>query len=282
MKLKEKLKYFVQRFFGITSVPNSSYYDYVSKSIGYYACLEYVAERVKRNNHTSELESSFYRFVVSNFHQSRSQSLQDLFVLWATSAKVGLTCLEAGAADGCFHSNTFSLESKYKWNCILVEPNPSYWNALKASRPHAICFKNALSSQTNELLSLTEAGQLSVVESLATESALLQETTAGHKLNHFQASTLSLSELQKEYNINYLSLDLEGYEPEALLGLDPSLYLPDLITVEHNHNQRVMKSVREITYDLGYFEPFKNEHWLTKTDFWLIRKNSKIIDSFIL
>jgi len=42
--------------------------------------------------------------------------------------------IELGGVDGIFHSNTFLLENKYKWNGVVIECDPRFTKYLNKNR----------------------------------------------------------------------------------------------------------------------------------------------------
>ena len=72
---------------------------------------------------------------------SFSQLGQDLAVVEFYKGKEGGYFVEVGASDGIELSNSFLLETKYKWKGICCEPIPLRFQKLVVNRPNSICFK---------------------------------------------------------------------------------------------------------------------------------------------
>lgn len=68
------------------------------------------------------------------FNQSKSQILQDIFVLFTLNFKKNGFFVEFGATNGITLSNTFLLEKEFDWKGILAEPARLYHEELKKNR----------------------------------------------------------------------------------------------------------------------------------------------------
>jgi hypothetical protein len=86
---------------------------------------------------------------------SKSQYLQDLFVLAETNNKFNGYFVEFGATDGFTGSNTFLLEKKYGWNGILAEPARCWAESLKKSRKCNIDTR-CVWSESNKIIEFSE------------------------------------------------------------------------------------------------------------------------------
>jgi len=138
--------------------------------------------------------------------------------------------LEAGANDPKGISQTWLLE-KRGWTGVLVEPVPECCERLRAERPGSKVFQNALGSPAQRgILRLSFPPEFSVLA-----AALPDGAEAGDGERVIEAELMTLDQVLSEAGVtklNYLSLDLEGMELEALEGLDFTRFAPDLIIVE--------------------------------------------------
>lgn len=138
--------------------------------------------------------------------------------------------LEAGANHPTILSQTYLLE-KRGWTGVLVEPVPECCEKLRAGRPGSRVFQKALGSPSQRgVLKLVIPGGHSELASA------LKEGGAGEPGDTiFEAELITLTEVLDAASIeklNFLSLDLEGMELEALQGLDFQRFRPELIIVE--------------------------------------------------
>jgi hypothetical protein len=74
------------------------------------------------------------KYCLNLLGESKSQLLQDLFVLNALDEKCGGYFAEFRAADGVMISNTFLLEKTYGWTGILAEPARCWHDTPRANR----------------------------------------------------------------------------------------------------------------------------------------------------
>ena len=189
------------------------------------------------------------------------------------------TYLEAGAFDGIIQSNTYFLE-KLGWTGILVEP--SFNNYLKCilNRPNSISINCALVSYEdfqNETFIVGDFDSDIMSSISGSRRALMRKekykrTISKLKLpqtylidfykqrrkveNKLPAYTLPLSELLERINyenIDFLSLDVEGYEYQALKGINFKEHKPKLILVEIYKKQ--FQEIRALLMGNGYEEP---------------------------
>ncbi len=140
--------------------------------------------------------------------------------------------VEVGALDGFFESNTYYLERFCNWHGILIEPIPRMYERLRVNRPRARTFNCALVSDEFEsaTIRLLDQHAMSRVDAV---SALDATAESSHPFVDVPARTLTsvLSEAGVK-NVDFLSLDVEGLELEALSGLDFRCYRPRFILVE--------------------------------------------------
>jgi FkbM family methyltransferase len=158
----------------------------------------------------------------------------------------GGTFIEAGANDGIAQSNTYFLENKYHWRGLLVEPVPKYHDMCRRARRAQVvnCGLGPLQKDGTELEML--AGGLMSLP-LAVDQALLrgrsvrQHAAFGAREFGGQGPELvrtrvrALSKLLDELglrDVDFFSLDVEGYELEVLEGLDFTRHAPRYLLIE--------------------------------------------------
>ena len=152
--------------------------------------------------------------------------------------------IEAGANDGVAQSNTCFLERGRNWRGLLVEPIPELASLCRANRPHSIVEQCALVGPgfTGATVPMHYCNLMSVVDGAKQDrNALDAHLTRGAECQGLKtyevvvpARTLtSLCEQHKVEKIDFMSLDVEGYELQALEGLDLSRYRPLYLLVEN-------------------------------------------------
>ncbi|HEY4278330.1 MAG TPA: FkbM family methyltransferase [Conexibacter sp.] len=179
--------------------------------------------------------------------------------------------VEAGANDGFTQSNTYHLERERGWSGLLVEPVPHLHREAALERPGSRVVHAALTEPAGEGREVTlEYGGLMTVVSGSRGS---READATYVAEAFAlgleapmtvtAPARTLSALLDEMSapeIDLMSLDLEGFEPTALRGLDLARHAPRylLVEVREPDSRAAVESV------LG--ERFRFERMLTHHD----------------
>jgi FkbM family methyltransferase len=175
--------------------------------------------------------------------------------------------VEAGANDGISQSCTFVLE-KRGWEGLLIEPNKGKLAQCRASRSNTqntfehcalvsfeyeedtICGNFAESEVDTSLV-----GQITIPSKHWDDPhrVAAEEKAASCKIVDVPARTLQ--SLLDEHNIeaiDYLALDVEGYEYEAMDGLDFKKNPPRLIRVETSKRQYRIDAMTEYLLAKGY------------------------------
>lgn len=149
-----------------------------------------------------------------------SQALQDKWVIEMLNEKKNGYFLDIGAYDGLDISNTYILEKDFNWNGLCIDADPINYEKLIKNR-NVKSINCAVSNKSGfvNFFSNGAGGHIS---------------DSGNK--NIEAKTLR--ELLKENNcpktIDYISLDIEGYEYNALEEFPFDEYDFILMTVEHN------------------------------------------------
>ena len=153
--------------------------------------------------------------------------------------------LEVGALDGLYASNTYYLEKLCGWSGVLVEPVPHFFRECVKCRRKSRVFNCALvpDDYTEADIRMVFAGDKSAVRSATSEHELELEPEPEHfeqsegrgDRHEFDASARTLTSVLDEAgapDIDFFSLDVEGYEIQVLNGLDMSRFRPEWILVE--------------------------------------------------
>lgn len=152
--------------------------------------------------------------------------------------------IEAGANDGFAQSNTYYLERFRGWSGLLIEPMPDLAEECRRNR-HVPVIQAALVADESATPTVTLhcAGLMSTVAgALGSGEVTQRHVETGLAVQGLRASraidvparTLSslIAKHGAQREIDLLSLDVEGAEPDALRGLDLQRHSPRWICVE--------------------------------------------------
>ena len=151
--------------------------------------------------------------------------------------------IEAGGNNGVRQSNSYYFESQRGWRGLLVEAVPALAHECRQYRPRAIVEQVALSSpdQVPGKVTIHYAGLMSVVENgMGSEAENAAHVRLGCEIQKIQTydvdvDTATISGLLDKHGVrkvDLLSLDVEGFELQALSGVDFNRHAPAYILVE--------------------------------------------------
>jgi FkbM family methyltransferase len=187
---------------------------------------------------------------------------------------------EAGAADGYMESTTYYAERFGGCRGVLVEAVPEQYERCVRERPASSVFNCALvpPERSGEEIAMTYASLMSVVR-----GARDAHDEAGHIADarrymaiepyEFRVVGRTISEVLDESGFNeidLMTLDLEGYEAEALRGLDLERHAPRYLMVEVIEPPVVWPLLASVLGDA-----YDAAGWLTPMDFLYVRRGEK-------
>ena len=192
---------------------------------------------------------------------SHSQLGQELEVIKFYNNKEGGFFIEIGASDGLELSNTYLLETKYKWKGICCEPIPKKFEKLVKNRPNSICYKQAVYNQSGLILPFDISNSYDLLSGIS-EHIDKHKSSVDNDKTTVQVETISLLDVLEKSNapsfIEYMSLDTEGSEFEILKNFDFEKYTFGLIDVEHNFMEPRRTEIRNLLLSKGYI--YKGEN----------------------
>jgi FkbM family methyltransferase len=199
-----------------------------------------VLQHLGRNNsfsHELKEKNRWLGFLFQMKEKSYSQISQDLWVLYRTGMKVNGFFVEVGSCHPTNLNNTYLLESSYKWNGVLIEPNPRMAELLRTQRTSAVLEFAVAEGEYIQLALAQNPEFSSTVDQLSQNKHKLHEPTGEIILAKCSSLTDLLTQASCPQTFDFLSLDIEGGELYALTSLDFSRFRPKLIAVEHNFTQ---------------------------------------------
>lgn len=196
----------------------------------------------------------------SKNNKSYSQYGQDIYVYstFFIGEKNGFF-VEVGADDGVDKSNTLFFEN-IGWKGICVEPSPVRFKSLQKNRG-CVLINKAIHTEIKDfdfidivgygkgLSGIIESYHPKHFERIETETTDNKEPISKTKI---KVSSIPLSEVLEMNNvnfINYLSVDVEGGEHEVLKSIDFEKVLIDVIGVENNYGNEIIKT---FLFERGY------------------------------
>jgi FkbM family methyltransferase len=150
-------------------------------------------------------------------------------------------CVEVGANESTsLCSQSFHLEKKLDWFCILIEPIPILAQEAIRLRPKALVFEMACTSPKkigSMFLNIPlDKDNKEISGHASLEKNADEHNYKQHKSLKVKTNTLTNILKSKNFeNIDFLSIDVEGVELDVLLGIDFNLYRPKLILLEDKH-----------------------------------------------
>ena len=192
---------------------------------------------------------------------SHSQLGQELEVIKFYNNKEYGFFIEIGASDGLELSNTYLLETKYKWKGICCEPIPKKFEKLVKNRPNSICYKEAVYSQSGLILPFDISNSYDLLSGISDHIDKHKSTVDKDKTTVYVETISLLDVLEKSKApsfIEYMSLDTEGSEFEILKNFDFEKYTFGLIDVEHNFMEPRRTEIRDLLLSKGYI--YKGEN----------------------
>jgi FkbM family methyltransferase len=163
---------------------------------------------------------------------SYAQNFEDVMLARVFAGRNTGFYVDVGAADPVNLSVTKWFYD-LGWSGINIEPNKELFVRLAADRPRDINLECGVGAAVSEALFFEpEVSELSTFD--ARTQALAQRAgTAGttRAVPVFPLTDL-LKRHRKKRDIDFLKIDVEGWEHEVLKGLDLSLYRPTVIVIE--------------------------------------------------
>lgn len=151
--------------------------------------------------------------------------------------------IEAGANDGVKFSNTLFFERYRGWRGLLIEPIPELAARCRQNRPDSIVENCALVSDASARpeVSMRYCNMMSIVKgAMRSDEADQEHIQKGCEVQKVETYELTvpartLSGVLDQHGVlrvDFLSLDVEGCELDALKGLDFTRHAPRFMLIE--------------------------------------------------
>lgn len=145
--------------------------------------------------------------------------------------------LDVGAYHYRDGSNTYYLDKYLDWKGIAIDANGEFALGYKQNRPRTSFYAFFVSDKSDEnadFFIVRDPGHL-------TKSTAVPEFVKGRETEEIKVPTITLNDLLAKLDvkkIDFLNLDIELWEPQALAGFDIEKYRPDLVCVEAHRQVR--------------------------------------------
>ena len=173
--------------------------------------------------------------------------------------------VDVGAHNGITFSNTYCLEKHLNWNGLCIEVNDPIFEQLQENRS-CICVNECVYSTSGLELeieiplsnAIPEGNDMLIqikdqpVNEFAWRSQFI--TT-----NNIKKKSKTLTDIFEEHNvpniINYMSIDIEGSDLDALKGIDFAKYTIEFLTIEWGGGRGklpYLESIKQFLHSKGY------------------------------
>jgi FkbM family methyltransferase len=158
--------------------------------------------------------------------------------------------IEAGANDGIKQSNTLYFEKYRDWQGLLIEPIPELAQKCEKNRRNSIVENAALVpfGYPQQEIELRYCDLMSQVKgAMKSNTEELEHIRRGCEVQNVESRMIvsparTLGSIIEQYaikHIDLLSLDVEGYELQALKGLDLDRHKPRFMLVEARYREEI-------------------------------------------
>ena len=200
---------------------------------------------------------------------SYAQNREDIILSGFFSKNLKGFYVDVGAANPVIDSVTKYFYDR-GWRGINIEPIGHIHKALKAQRPRDINLNIGISN-TKDTIKFREyaADGFSTFAQGVQKDYEKDPNQFTEKYMDYKVDVLPLREVfkqQKVTTINFMKVDVEGFEYEVLEGNDWSKYRPQVICIEANHVKRDWKkTLKDNGYRIDFFDGL-NEYYVDSRD----------------
>jgi len=190
------------------------------------------------------------RTELDNYYPKRySEKNEEIMIRSFFKDRRGGFFLDVGAYHYKTASNTYYLEKNLDWSGIAIDANGEFAQGYEKNRPRTQFFNFFISNKSDTLADIfivRDRGEL-------TRSTAVADLVSGRKTEKVQIPTISLNDLLNKLRvekIDFLNMDIELWEPQALAGFDIDKYKPELVCIEAHY--QVREQLLPYFLDYGY------------------------------
>lgn len=213
---------------------------------------------------------------------SYAQNREDIILQgFFTNRKKGFY-VDVGAGSPLFDSVTRNFYEA-GWNGINIDPIERIYKDLQKARPRDTNLNLGVSNEEGVLKFREYAcdGFSTFAENIKREYTKHSDKNTD-EYRDYEVKTMRLADIfaaQKVKSIQFLKVDVEGYEYEVLEGNDWKKYRPEVICIEANHVKKDWrKLLKDNGYELAFFDGLNEYYADGRTS---VAKNFSYVDSVI-
>lgn len=217
---------------------------------------------------------------MKNTSISYAQNKEDLILDALFGGKSDGFYIDVGA-NHVVHDSVTKLFYDKGWHGINIEPASRLYSQLNADRPRDINLNLGVSNKEGEL----SFREYTLGDGLSTFSVETQKQYEKDQDYKYYASqyvdrkvpVTTLGNIYKKYAprqvVDFIKIDIEGYEFEAIEGNDWKKYRPAVVCVEANH---ILKDWRPILLNADYKRALNDG----LNDYFIAKEHIKLLDNY--
>ena len=210
---------------------------------------------------------------------SYAQNFEDVILNRIFAGKKEGCYIDVGAQHPLYDSVTKAFYDR-GWRGINIEPVKEYYELLAQERDEDLNLNLAVGEAESELdFFELEGTGLSTFDRVTAERISQEE---GFKINYYQVPVVTLADiLDKHLNhpIDFLKIDVEGWEEKVILGNDWSRFRPTVIVLEATIPNSPIRAETNITNILKE-QNYQQVYFDGLNDYYLANENSELIKHF--
>ena len=226
-----------------------------------------------------QLSTVNYQLSIINMFISYAQNFEDVILNRVFADKKEGFYIDVGAQHPLYDSVTKAFYDR-GWQGINIEPVKEYYELLAQERERDLNLNLGVGETESELdFFELEGTGLSTFDRETAERLSKEE---GYKINNYQVPIVKLADICQQHlncQIDFLKIDVEGWEENVILGNNWSQFRPTVIIVEAtipNSPTRAETNITEILEEQNY----QKVYFDGLNDYYLANESSELINHF--